>query len=348
MVFPRPALRVLSALAVLVVGAAIVAGCGSGEAGGAAAGTDASAAAGSTSRPTIVVTYSVLGSLVSELVGDAADVHVLMPNGVDPHDWQPSAKDVEAVNEADLVVANGLHLEESLEETLEQAASAGVPVFVASDHVEVRRIGEGEVGETHAEGEEHAEDGGDAGEADHGGEEGEEHGPGAEDPHIWMDPLAMKAVVAALATTLGQELGLRLGQRAAELEARLDELNAEIANRLSVVPPDRRKLVTGHESMGYFADRYGFELIGAVIPSISSQAEASAAELSELREKIEQAGVPAIFTEIGTPTQVAEAIASEAGVEVVELPSHNLPQDGSYLTFMRDIADRIATALRDS
>jgi ABC-type Zn uptake system ZnuABC Zn-binding protein ZnuA len=98
--------------------------------------------------------------------------------------------------------------------------------------------------------------------------------------------------------------------------------------------------------MGYFADRYGFSLVGTVIPGLSSQGEVSAGGLAKLKAAIEAEGVPAIFVEIGTPTAVAEAIGRETGVAVVELPSHTIPADGSYFTFVREIAAGVADALR--
>ena len=282
----------------------------------------------------IVVTYAVLGSLVQELVGGSADVEVLMPNGVDPHDWQPSAKDVEAIGEADLVVANGLDLEEALHDVLAEAEDAGVPVFRATEHVDLRPIGVGEAGSA-------AEEPGEAAEE----QAGAEHGAGSDDPHIWTDPLAMKSVIRDLATLLEQRFDLPVAGPARELEARLDALDERVEDTLSTIPAADRKLVTGHESMGYFADRYGFTLVGALVPSFSSQAEASAAELAELTEQIEAMGVGVIFIEIGTPSSVADAIGDETGATVVELPSHNLPDDGSYFTFMQEIADRVAGAL---
>ncbi|MBX3030545.1 MAG: zinc ABC transporter substrate-binding protein [Chloroflexi bacterium] len=293
-------------------------------------------------RPDVVVTYSVLGAVVQDLVGDGATVTVLMGNGVDPHDWSPSARDIEAVHQADLVVANGLGLEEGLQDALEQAAADGVTVFEATDHITVRVLGEDEhdhedgdhEGEDH-EGEEHDED--------HEGEE-HAHDHGGLDPHFWVDPIAMRDVVDALGPVLAG-LGVDVTDRQADLVARLDALDAEVRTILEVVPADHRELVTGHESMGYFADRYGFELIGAVIPSLSSQGEVSASQLSALTAEIREHGVPAIFTEIGTPQAVADAIAGETGVRVVQLPSHNLPADGSYATFIRDIATAIASAL---
>jgi zinc/manganese transport system substrate-binding protein len=114
---------------------------------------------------------------------------------------------------------------------------------------------------------------------------------------------------------------------------------------VAAIPEENRKLVTGHESMGYFAQRYGFKLVGAIIPSLSSQAEVSASELAALKELIEGNSVKAIFTELGTPAAVANAISEETGVQVVELTTHSLPDDGSYFTFLRNIASTITNAL---
>lgn len=302
------------------------------EAGGSSGGLAAAPSKAGEARK-IVVTYAVLGSLVRELVGGSADVEVLMPNGVDPHDWQPSAKDVEAIGEADLVVANGLDLEEALHDVLAEAEDAGIPVFRAAEHVDLRPIGVGEAGSSAEHADETAE------------EQAGEHGAGSGDPHFWTDPLAMKSVVRDLATLLEERFDLPVAGAARELEARLDALDKRVEDTLSAIPAVDRKLVTGHDSMGYFADRYGFTLVGALIPSISSQAEASAADLAELTEQIEALGVSVIFIEIGTPSSVADAIADETGATLVELPSHNLPDDGSYFTFMQEIADGVAGAL---
>jgi zinc/manganese transport system substrate-binding protein len=280
----------------------------------------------------IVVTYPVLGTVVSDLVGDRAVVTVLMDNGVDPHDWAPSARDIELVHGADLVIANGLGLEEGIHDALEEAAASGVRLFEATDHITLRALGEDEHG---LEVEEVAPE---------ASGHDEEHDHGAFDPHFWVDPLAMRDAVNGLAPVLA-ELGVDVSDRQTDLVARLEALDAEVRAIVETVPPERRQLVTGHESMGYFADRYGFELVGAVIPSLSSQGEVSAAQLAAIADEIREHGVPAIFTEIGTPQQVVDAIAGETGVRVVALPSHNLPADGSYFTFLRDIATAIADAL---
>lgn len=295
----------------------------------------------------IVVTTSVLGSVVTDLVGDSATVTILMGNGVDPHDWSPSAQDLEAVFGADLVVANGLALEESLLDALAEAGADGVRVFEAADHIDVRQLGEA----THGHETDAVPDASHGPEGDHEPAEGDvaqdagdEHDHGAEDPHFWLDPISMVAVVEALGPELAG-IGNDVSERQADLVTRLQALDADVRGLLEPIPADARKLVTGHESMGYFADRYGFELVGAVIPGLSSQGEVSARAMADLAEQIRAEGVSVIFAEVGTPQSVAESIASETGVTVVELPTHIVPDDGSYVSFITGIATIVAEAL---
>jgi zinc/manganese transport system substrate-binding protein len=276
-----------------------------------------------TGKKSIVVTYSILGSLVKELVGDDAVVTVSIPNGLDPHEWEPSAKDIETINKADLVVENGLGLEGGLEKTLDEARNRGVKFFTASDHITVRHVGQGE--------------GIPSGDPD--------QAIGAADPHLWMDPVTMKDVVSALVVALKNELGLDVSARAADITSRLDALNQEISGIVAKVPQADRKMVTGHESMGYFAQRYGFKLVGVIVPGLSSQAGVSAADLAELKTAINENQVKAIFTELGTSPAVAKAIGDETGVKVVELTSHTLPSDGSYFAFARDLANTIVNGV---
>lgn len=288
----------------------LVAGCGN------------NASSTAEGKPTVVVTYSVLGSLVRDAVGDAANVVVLIPNGSDPHDWEPSAKDIEQLNNADLIVRNGLDLEGGVLDVLNNAQDDGVKTFVASDHITIRLVGEGEGLPT--------------GDPD--------QQVGAQDPHLWMDPLTLKDVITALGPVLAEQ-GIDAAAGIASVIAGLDTLDAKVASVLAAVPEANRKLVTGHESMGYFARRYDFRLIGALIPSLTTQAGVSAQELSTLADEIAAQDVKAIFTEIGTPTQVAEAIGDETGIKVVDLASHNLPADGTYATFLLENAAKVAAAL---
>jgi zinc/manganese transport system substrate-binding protein len=274
-------------------------------------------------RRRIVVTYSVLGAVVKDLVGDTADVTVLMPNGSDPHQWSPSARDIETLVHADLLVENGLNLEGGMSNAFAQAQGAGVRRFVATDHVTVRHVAAGQATST----------------AD------PDQAVGAADPHIWMDPLTIRQLVGPLSDQVRSDLGLDLSARVAGLESRLAALSSEIEGTLSAIPSSARKLVTGHESLGYFADRYGFTLIGAIVPSLSDQAETSSADLAALEAQIRAAGVKAIFTELGTSAATAQAVGRDTGAKVVELSTHTLPADGSYFTFMRQLASVVAGSL---
>ena len=273
---------------------------------------------------TIVVTYSVLGALVKDLVGDAATVVVAMPNGKDPHEWEPSAQDIATLNRAALIVQNGLGLEGGMEKSLQQARAAGVHFFTASDHIRVRKVGLGEGIPT-----------GDPDQA-----------LGADDPHLWLDPMAMQAGVLALAAQLKSDLGIDVTGRSQDLAQRLDALDREIAATIATIPEANRRLVTGHESMGYFAQRYGLRLVGAIVPSVSTQAEVSAADLAALTKVIQENHVKAVFAEVGTSPAVAQTIARTTGAQVIDLPTLVLPADGSYFTFMRELAGTIAEALK--
>ncbi len=275
-------------------------------------------------KKTIVVTYSILGALINDLVGSEANIVVLIPNGQDPHEWEPSAKDIEALNKADLIVQNGLGLEGGLEKTLSLAEVQGVKTFVASDYITIRKVGQGE-GIPNG---------------------GPDQMVGASDPHLWTDPISMKQVLVALEGKIKTELGLDVSVRAQDLENQLDSLNTEIATQVDNLPEANRKLVTGHDSLGYFAQRYGFKLVGAIIPSLTSQAEVSAADLASLKTLIQENQVKVIFSELGTPVAITEAIGKETGVKVVELATHILPSDGSYFTFIRNLAQTIVENLR--
>jgi zinc/manganese transport system substrate-binding protein len=207
---------------------------------------------------------------------------------------------------------------------LDQARKAGARFFTASEHIPVRHVGAGEGIPS----------------------DDPDQAAGAEDPHLWTDPLAVKAVVDALALDLKRQFGVDLSARAADLDNRLTTLDAEIRAKVDALPASRRKLVTGHESLGYFAQRYGFKLVGAVIPSMTTEAESSAASLDALKKLIKQNQVSVVFTELGTPPRTVEALARESKVRAVSLTTHNLPADGDYFTFERTLADTILDALK--
>jgi zinc/manganese transport system substrate-binding protein len=278
----------------------------------------------------VVVTYSVLGALVRDLVGDAADVVVVVPDGTDPHAYEPSAKDVEAITTADVVVANGLGLEEGLEDVLDAAEEAGTVVFHVADHVTVREMG-------HDDGHDHGSDDG----HDHGSDDEHDHAAG--DPHLWLSPATLAEAVPAMGDAIGAAIGADLSGAVVEVVEDLADLDARIAALVGAL--DACELVTGHDELGYFADRYGCEVVGTIIPSLGTTAEATAADLAELREVAAERRTAAIFTGLGTPPEVAARVAADVGVPLVELRTHAIGPAGTYESLLLDLARTIVDAL---
>jgi zinc/manganese transport system substrate-binding protein len=297
----------------------------------------------------VVVTYSAIGDVVSRLVGDAATVTVLIPNGQDQHDFEPSAQDVETLNNATLVVSNGLDLEEGLEDALVQVEKSGVSVFHIADHVTLLDAAKGDEKESaakeeHDDEEEHhdEEEGHHDEEEEHDDEEGH-HDHGTEDPHVWLDPETLAQAIPALADALNKATGKDFAEEATTVVNELTALSAKVRDIMGTV--SECNLVTGHDSLGYFAARYGCTVVGAVIPGFSTAAEASAGSLAELKALATKNDVKAIFTELGTPSDVTAQIAKEIGVEVVELSTHVLPKNGGYDEMMTQLATAIANGL---
>ena len=272
-----------------------------------------------------MVTTSVLGDVVENLVGDAAEVEVIMPPNADPHDFQASAQQAAALREADLVVVNGAGFEAGLEEAIDAAVDDGATVFAAVDHVDtLAATGEHEEGE-------------------------------GVDPHLFTDPARMATATEALTDVLADNVpGLddpAFRDRARAYLDQLRALDAEVEAILAPVPAADRKLVTNHDVFSYFADRYGFTVVGTVIPAITTSAEPSAGELDELAATIEAEGVRAVFADTSSREALADALAAEVGgdVQVVELYSESLGEPGSegdtYDDMMRTDATRIANAL---
>ena len=284
----------------------------------------------------IVVTYSVLGSVVEQLVGDLASVSVIIPDGQDPHEFEPSAKDIESLNNADLVVANGLDFEEGLEQTIDQAIDSGVNVFMVGEHITVREMSKDE---DHGHDEDHAEEES----TETTVESEEEHAHGAYDPHLWLSPAAMLEMLPALADAISTATGADLTSQLASLQSELTALDTQIKETIDGITCE---LVSGHDELGYFADRYGCEVIGAIIPSLSTTSEASAGELAALKVEVEEHSVPAIFTGLGTSQDVADQLASELGVKAVTLSTHFLDGVVNYREFMLRLTQQIADALQ--
>ncbi|MGM1017869.1 MAG: zinc ABC transporter substrate-binding protein AztC [Actinomycetota bacterium] len=275
------------------------------------------------SGPLIVVSTNILGDVVDELVGDQANVVTLMKPNADPHSFEISAQEAATLRGADLLVSNGLGLEEGLQQHLDAASADEVETFVAGDVIEVLDYSEGDAA-------------------------------GMPDSHFWTDPERMVDVVDALGPALADIDGIdaeALDATVADYRGELQTLDAEMDAAFASIPEERRALVTNHHVFGYLAQRFDFEVVGAVIPGGTTLAAPSASDLADLVEAVEETGVPTIFAESSSPDRLVQALASEADVhiDVVELFTESLtaPDEGApdYLTMMRVNTDRITTGL---
>ncbi len=323
--------RAHSHLVAVAVGALLLAACGSDDLG---PGTDSPAAADAV---TVLATTSIWADIAANVGCDGlARVGTIIPLGGDPHSFEPSLSDRERMDNADLVIANGLLLEESLADTIDAVESSGVAVLRVGEQLDPIATSDGSHDDEHQD-DEH-DDGGD----EHGGE----------DPHVWWDPTRVAAAVPLIAEALAAR-GVDPAALDACVEQYVDELDAldgEIDTLVAPLPTDQRILVTNHDSLGYFADRYGFEVLGSVIPSSSSLAATSPAELDALAAEIEATGVPAIFAETQSSSADADALADRIGdVEVVSLLIGTLGEPGSeaatYVGWLRQNVETIVAAL---
>ena len=284
--------------------------------------------------------------------GGLAEVESILPSLADPHDFEPSMSDRARLDDAELIVANGLELEERLEDTLVSVEADGTAVFYAGDYMTTLEF-DAETFGGHHDAEDEEQDGEEDDEAEDEDDDHDEGSHGSEDPHVWLDPVRVAQAVENLGAALIGRAGLDADRVTACMDAYLAELAAlhsDIAETLADVPATARKLVTNHDSLGYFADRYGFEVIGTIIPAATTLAEPSPAGLEELAHLIEDTGVRAIFAEeLGHRADEAATLADRLdGVSVENLYTGALGPPGSgadtYLAMMRHNARTIAAA----
>ena len=361
----------------------------------------------------VVTTTNIVADWARIVGGDRVEVFSLLPAGSDPHSFQPGAKDVAAIADAEIVLSVGLRLEESwLRELLQNAArdessivelaeivdpidfgethGEGVAALLEISHV-VQEVKDGEISAENGlreikeaiEAAERAEDEGEeegshlpkmvieiiaqveAGQFDarqaieeiehmtsEGEDEHEGHGHGIHDPHFWFDPLRVKLAVndiAARLSVIDPDGRATYTSNASAYNAQLDELHAWTQEQVAAVPEERRFLVTSHDSFGYFANLYDFEVVGVIL-STTTEVEPSPADLAELSHEVEEYGVSAIFGETTVSERLANSIATESGAELVRLYSGSLGIEGSgaetYLDMIRTNVQRIVDALK--
>ena len=267
--------------AVAAAGVLAFAGCGSG-------GSGRTSDAGG--RLDVVATTAVVADFVRNVGGDRVHVVQILKPGVDPHDYEASVADIQAIADADLVVKSGVGLEAAWLDDTVRSAGYGGEVVDASRGVKVR--------------------------AGNGDEEQE-----AGDPHIWHDPANARIMVDDIAAALAaKDPAGKAGyeRSAAAYDAKLATLDAENKAEISTIPVAQRKLVTNHDAFGYYCARYGITFVGSIIPSFDTSAELSGKGVSDLVAKIRETGVRAVFSESSLPPKTAETVAAEAGVQVVE------------------------------
>lgn len=280
---------------------------------------------GQTMRVLAVETF--LADIAQNVAGSRLKVDTLMPLGADPHSFEPTPKDVARVAESSVLIINGMGFEAYINPLLQNAGGKRL-VIEASAGLTPRTPGSDEIASGELSGE--------------------------SDPHFYLDPIDVIHYVENIRDGFSQADPAGKDTYASNAQAyiaQLHDLDAWIAGQVDQIPASRRLLVTNHESLGYFADRYGFRVVGAIIPSVSSSASPSARQLAALIDQIKATGAPAIFLETGTNTQLAQQIASETGIKVVsDLYTHSVSAAGgpapTYIELMRYNTTQIVAALK--
>jgi ABC-type Zn uptake system ZnuABC Zn-binding protein ZnuA len=310
----------------LVAGALLLASC------------SGSATGGSPSpRPDalrVVATTTVLGDLVQQVGGEDVSVHSLVPKGGEVHTFDPSPSDATAVADAQLLVMNGLGLDEWLGDIATDAGASDIPVVeLAEDLEDVTYL----VGEAYEQGEEHQEE--------EGGHAGEEF-----NPHLWLNVGYAILYVERLTDTLAEidpDSADAYRARSAEYVSELEALDAETRDQMGTIPDEKRRVISFHEAFPYFAEAYGLEIIGTVVEAPGQ--DPSAGEVAALIDAIESEGASAIFTEAQFPTTAAERISDETGIAIVgSLYTDSLgdPPADSYAGMMRRNVEQVVAALQ--
>ncbi|MCE1254380.1 MAG: metal ABC transporter substrate-binding protein [Anaerolineae bacterium] len=261
------------------------------------AATEAPAAAApQNSSLKVLASTSFLADIAQNVAGERARVEALLPLGTDPHAYQPVPGDVAKISQSNVLILNGVEYESFIEPILKNTEGERLQI-IASTGLEVNQMEEPE-------------------------EEGQEdHEHEAGDPHMWLDPTRVITYVANIRDGLSRADPDGAAVYKANAEAytqQLNQLDAWIKEQVNSIPAERRLLVTNHEALGYFDARYGFKTVGAIIPSLSTEASPSAQQLAALVDQINSTHVPAIFIGESENPKLAQQIAEETGVKVVE------------------------------
>lgn len=281
-------------------------------------------------RLQVVASFSIIGDIVSEVAGDAIDLTTIVGFDQDAHSFQPRPADARALGDADLVIISGLEFEPWLDRLAASAGFDGTTV-VASTGITPRTFADGgdHDDDDHAAHYDHADDVAHDGHDDHASDEGhdahaseadgghEGHDHGEFDPHAWQDPaigiVYVRNIAAALIEADAANADL-YRQRSEAYIARLETLDAEIRQQLAEIPAERRKVVTSHDSLGYFAQAYQFQFYAP--QGASTEAEASAGDVARIIDLIRDEGITAVFLENSASPRLLEQITSETDANI--------------------------------
>ncbi len=307
-------LATFALVALALVGTAVACSGGNGESPGGSA-TDESIS--------VVTTSNIAADWVRRVGGNQIEVTSLLPTGTSPHGYSPGARDVARVAEADVVFTMGLGLETGWLKDLVAEASEGADIVELGSFADPMLVSGRDTG-------------------------------AVADPHFWLDPVRVVLAVHEIARRLAAaDPGAAATYRgnAEAYVAELEALHGWAVGRVEALNVDRRKLVTSHDSLGYFADRYGFEVVGATIPGVSTDRETTPQELAALIEAVKLQDVPAIFAETVESNRLVEQLARETGAVVVAgLFTGSLGGTGSgaetYIEMMRTNVGLIVDSLR--
>lgn len=267
----------------------------------------------------VVATTVQIGALTREVAGDSITVRTLVGPGVDPHDYEATADDIRRVGDAKVVLRHGIGLDVFLDKAIEGSGAGNV--VTVTEGIPLR----------------------------YGAERSRDP-----DSHVWHNPMHAKVMVDNIVQALSAAFPDKADTFRANGDAykmMLDQADDKIRQLIDGIPPANRKMVTNHDAFGYFIDRYGLEFVGAVIPSVSTQGEASARQLAELEDTIRREGVKAIFAESSVDPKVATEIAKDTGVKIVDdLYGDSLGEPGSEAATVHGMllanAAKIADALK--
>lgn len=343
-------------LAVLSLSALLIAaGCGSnsnsansnannaGNTGANASSPAAETGAAAPDKLNIKVSFYPMYEFTQNIVGDLADVETLVPAGIEPHDWEPTAQDMAAITDADVLVYNGAGMEGWVEQVLDSASGSNLVTVEASQGLEIMEGTEEEDEDHHAEGE--TED------HDHE-EEGHEHDHGGLDPHVWLAPsLAIKEVrtIEAALSAASPENAAAFKTNADSYVAKLEQLDQDFKDGLA--DTKRKDFITQHAAFGYLAKEYG--LTQVPIAGLSPDQEPSAAQMAEVIEFAKANDVKTIFFETLVSSNVADTIAQEIGAKAAVLnPIEGLTDEDrssnlDYVAIMRQNLEALKTALNE-